>query len=58
MKEAVNFSELERQIYRTVRSIDKVTIEKINTYKSARTFARKLEQIPDKEIQLALMILR
>lgn len=58
MKEAVNFSELEKQVYRTVRSVDKVTIEKIHTYKSARTFARKLEQVPDKEIQLALMILR
>ncbi len=56
MREATNFSTLEKDVFRTVRAEDKIVLEKIRTFKTIPSFAKKLDAIPGKELQLFLVL--
>lgn len=56
MREATNFSTLEKDVFRTVRSGEEAVLEKIRTFKTLSFFAKKLDAIPGKELQLFLVL--
>lgn len=53
MKEAINFSQVENDVFRTVKQPDGFVLERIRTFKTPKKFAKTLDAIPTKEVEIA-----
>jgi hypothetical protein len=57
MKEAINFSQVEKDVFRTVKQHDGFALERIRTFKTPHKFAKALDAIPTKEVEIARIML-
>lgn len=53
MREAINFSHVEKDVFRTVKKSDGFILERIRTFKTPKKFAKTLDAIPTKELEIA-----
>jgi hypothetical protein len=53
MREAINFSHVEKDVFRTVKQPSGFALERIRTFKTPNKFAKALDAIPTKEVEIA-----
>lgn len=53
MREAINFSQVDHDVFRTVKQPEGFVLERIRTFKTPKKFAKTLDVIPTKEVEIA-----
>ncbi|MBP7773794.1 hypothetical protein KA071_01765 [Candidatus Gracilibacteria bacterium] len=56
MKEAINFSQIEKDVFRTVKQSDGFALERIRTFKNPKKFAKALDAIPTRDVEIERII--